>query len=952
MNQKSITNQILTRELSLNSTLNYLFNISNMKKLFTYLLISSMVVLSSCTNYDDQFDDLNSQLSTLKTQIEGFTALSSGVTALQGTVTSLQAAVAALPKTTTPATDISGLQAALTSLAATVAELKTSLATAATAADVAALTASLTKVQTDLSELLASNNVFTGTLTINSASTLTAAEALGDKISIVSGSVIVDQLSTAVDAARLQAVVSKIVTVTGALTYTQTGTGVTAVNFTKLTGVGALTLDQEAAISLPVLASAAAVVLTSDAKVTSVSAPLLVTVATINDLNFSGATEINLASLKYQTASKSLSITAKTGATLDMSSYTTVDPVTLVQSTLYSLALVGPKVVTLPLFESGALTTDAETLTLVKMIAAPSVNAAKLKEIHMHNLQGAILLSSYTKLSIVDIIGTYLTTGTASVVAGPRATKVTMTGATGLDKLTLAGALGDVSIAGATSLTDVTTSGGMSSFSLTGATDLTSLTLGHGPNASSTLKRSDLTITGATALTSLTADSVNNATALNISGNTELTKISLAALKALSTEASQSVVVNIAGNKLEVQSVQLASATGQTPVVAGKVTTNSGVTALKTWLDLAIGGVNAAGESVTVNFNNTVEIVDAAGAKYNANTTVKEKTTSIGTGNSVTISTVANTDWSFINVTNGTAAPASVKQVQSVVIPVLTEGDGYSDIAVANGENIRIVAGGLTKNFAAGTTSTTYATVTALAAAIAATDFGTGVSVTTARDAYGVSYNKINYTTPAGVASTVAGAPAGSNSATVFLGTFSSTFALSTSGMTSDALAIAVAAKLDGQASGGKKYSVTAATTNGVIKVTRLMTGTTNVDFGGNTSFPAISILNTNTAGYYKWSANASNTVGLSSDYNLAVRQDVVNGLRITFTNNSFAVALTSDSATATLTAPGSAFTAKTDLVSGTNHHSDTAVSVPFSQASDNSQGGSNGNATDATAWL
>ncbi len=87
MNQKRITNQILEqKDFTLNSTLNYLFNISNMKKLFSYLLISSMVVLSSCTNYDDQFDDLNTQINSLKSQIEGFSSLSSGLTSLQGTV--------------------------------------------------------------------------------------------------------------------------------------------------------------------------------------------------------------------------------------------------------------------------------------------------------------------------------------------------------------------------------------------------------------------------------------------------------------------------------------------------------------------------------------------------------------------------------------------------------------------------------------------------------------------------------------------------------------------------------------------------------------------------------------------------------------------------------------------------------------------------------------------------
>ena len=149
MNQKRITNQILEQtNYTLNSTLNYLFNISNMKKLFSYLLISSMVVLSSCTNYDDQFDDLNTQINSLKSQIEGFNSLSSGLTSLQGTVASLQAAVASLPQTATPATDISGLEAA-------VAELQAALSGAATAAEVAALTADLAATQAALEASIA-----------------------------------------------------------------------------------------------------------------------------------------------------------------------------------------------------------------------------------------------------------------------------------------------------------------------------------------------------------------------------------------------------------------------------------------------------------------------------------------------------------------------------------------------------------------------------------------------------------------------------------------------------------------------------------------------------------------------------------------------------------------------------------------------------------------------------
>ena len=200
MNQKRITNQILKQtNYTLNSTLNYLFNISNMKKLFSYLLISSMVVLSSCTNYDDQFDDLNSQINSLKSQIEGFSSLSSGLTALQGTVSSLQSAVASLPQTATPATDISGLEAA-------VAELQAALSGAATSAEVAALTADLAATQAALDASIAANATATAAaqtaleaaLATAQASNTTATDALAATLADLEA-----ELATAATAAEV-----------------------------------------------------------------------------------------------------------------------------------------------------------------------------------------------------------------------------------------------------------------------------------------------------------------------------------------------------------------------------------------------------------------------------------------------------------------------------------------------------------------------------------------------------------------------------------------------------------------------------------------------------------------------------------------------------------------------------------------------------------------------------
>jgi hypothetical protein len=327
MNQKRITNQILTQELSLNSKLNYLFNISNMKKLFTYLLISSMVVLSSCTNYDDQFDDLNSQLSTLKSQIDGFTSLSSGLTALQGTVSSLQAAVAALPKTTTPATDISGLESDLAAIVAKLNTLETALAGASTAAEVAALQSALTAAQEDISAILASNNVYSGALNITNAAELTFATELGNKVAIINGNVTIT-VSTAngLSAAAVSAVTSKIASVVGTVTVT-TNVSLDLSNLTAVSGAysvsgkdvddsalsnaGNVTLDYDGAYNFPALATAGAINMTTYATTTGTGAK----VGTLA-IDFSGltsATNINTDSQATGTISATHALTIKTG---------------------------------------------------------------------------------------------------------------------------------------------------------------------------------------------------------------------------------------------------------------------------------------------------------------------------------------------------------------------------------------------------------------------------------------------------------------------------------------------------------------------------------------------------------------------------------------------------------------------------------------------------------------
>ncbi len=75
---------------------------------------------------------------------------------------------------------------------------------------------------------------------------------------------------------KLAAVLAKMTSITGSLTYTAKGTSVTpTAGFTALTGVGDLTVDTDGDISFPLLTSADNVILKTNSKTTSVSFPAL-----------------------------------------------------------------------------------------------------------------------------------------------------------------------------------------------------------------------------------------------------------------------------------------------------------------------------------------------------------------------------------------------------------------------------------------------------------------------------------------------------------------------------------------------------------------------------------------------------------------------------------------------------------------------------------------------------
>ena len=113
-----------------------------MKKLF---LLPILFLLHSCQNYDDQFDDLNSQIAALSSQVAGLAQVQSDLASLAGTVSSLQSTVAST------ATAIEGLDG----LAENVAAIQESFADVATSEEVSAISDEVDAAEDDLADLLA-----------------------------------------------------------------------------------------------------------------------------------------------------------------------------------------------------------------------------------------------------------------------------------------------------------------------------------------------------------------------------------------------------------------------------------------------------------------------------------------------------------------------------------------------------------------------------------------------------------------------------------------------------------------------------------------------------------------------------------------------------------------------------------------------------------------------------
>ena len=464
-------------------------------------------------------------------------------------------------------------------MADAVAALQTKLDGAATAAEVADLVKQLEDAQDDLSELLASNNIYspTETMKISTQAELDFATNLGGKVAIINGSVEVTQTST-MDATELAAVLAKMTSITGSLKYTATGASVTPTEgFTNLTGVGNLTVDVDGAISFPKLATAADVILTSNSKVTSVSLPLLTTVssfggATASDdsMSFSKATSLDLGSLVRYEGGSSLAITIKSGKA-DLKSFTTMaeNGTTKVPT---DLEIDGATEIDLALYTEGKILADG--VDVVNFPKWKGTATSKFDDASSVTLP-AVAGSGDYKVAIMAPKATFFHIIGASEVASTTVTNypsVTVATQNNLEEMIVGGAMETVSIIGASRLETFTITGTAKNVEVSG-TDISEMVLGHTAGKVGTTvalaKNGYLRIQDNDALTSVVADSIDDVVELTIKGNGDLTSVSFAALNSFGTATAAKV--EISGNELVIDNIQQASATGEVPVVAKSI---------------------------------------------------------------------------------------------------------------------------------------------------------------------------------------------------------------------------------------------------------------------------------------------------------------------------------------------------------------------------------------------
>ena len=482
----------------------------------------------------------------------------------------------------------------LSSINSVIADLQAQVDNIATGEDVDNINDTLGGLEEDLSDLLASNNVFTGDLVITSNPTLEFAEALGDKVNIINGNVIITAQSD-MDAARLQAVVDKILTITGDLTVRAANSSAPAPTFDNLAGVNNIKIAQAGSISFANLVSArdviigdnyasrldgaihfGALTLVNSFQTADIGSDAAYTASSIDmdAILVPDATAINLMSLPYYT-NRVLSLEADDTATVNIDALKTEDANARARS--YTISVKGASSLSGPGLVEGKITVeDVETVNL------PAFTGEVVVQDGVENITLGELGADFPSTASTgnDLV-------TVDITADAADNWINLTGHANLLSATIAGKIDTVTFSGNTDLETLAISAALENLTINN-TSLETASLDY--TNSNLAKDASLTVTDNEDLTSFSANSVDGLANLTITNNSELETISFLSLESAPTGGG-GATVTIGGsganaNAFNATEIEVISASD------GSIISDSGIEGLKTYLTAvaAVGG--------------------------------------------------------------------------------------------------------------------------------------------------------------------------------------------------------------------------------------------------------------------------------------------------------------------------------------------------------------------------
>jgi len=981
-----------------------------MKKGLFSILAGALLVVG-CQNYDDQFSNIESQITALASQVAGLSQVQSDLTALAGTVNSLETSVANTVDT--------ALADGLADITTDINTLEGLINDVASAEAVTELTAAVSNTQGDLNELLANSSVFNNSLTVNSVSTLEAFYAMGSSLNIVNGSVNIT-VNASMDATqelkdKVQGLINNILTVTGDFNFT--GTSTTAMpTFLKLTGVQSTTIKGAGEYRLDNLVSAGNIVLnnTYKSKVTIVHLGALTTYAKLSDnalvagtVDMGSATEFHLTSLAIP-AGGALNITTKKDATVALTALTGLNSLGTTQ--VMTLAFDGAKDISLTNIKDGTITLEnVENATISDFYGSIDINGGVenltvTKGVTL-DLVGAADLITAT----IDMATDYdpLLSTAASTAAALASTYKALTFASqDLTTATVSGKVGTLTVDGQNNLTSLTVTGHTTALVAQNNSDLDTLTVTAATIGNVTVDNNDnminLTLDHTTYVTAVAG---NLGRAISVDGNADLETLTIDAnlIDDLSIQLNPDLVTITAGATLLTTGELTATvAIDNNDLTAVKATDNyqaastaaapvadaglydsgtSGMNTFKVYLGVAAAAPAAGG--VKVFFDNISEYsVQGSSA------------TAVYTDTAVpAVAYTASNIYAVVyeEISNAVATGRITRQNMTLVLPIKRDANGSPTALnqTAGQDKITVVNGvGGTISFE-GTTAIT--TVDNLVAAMNGNTTVANVAVSSDRDAFHEQITTIAYTSSDGTAAAVTATVVSGQDKLYFTygtdpttGLPIATQATLIAGDTADDIADSIAIALNAATNA---YNATGTNASGLGKllITANVSGTNLADRGPHPfAFQTLTIVTaTDSTTVLLAGANAqhilaassvSNTTAIASGlFNLTQSTAAYSGVRVTIKNTSTTLAANAMSVTFVGTssvafAPNVALLVNNDviglgtnaqgLIAGGNIVASTVVTATldyisgFADVEDQVTPTNTAGTTDRTGWL